>query len=83
MFLKIKTFKKGTFIFDLLDGDLAFFPFLFSIGFVGIEEKLLNLKPFFGCGKGERGGGDLGAGLMKNGFWCLGFLKRKGEDEIR
>jgi hypothetical protein len=25
----------------------------------------------------------LGAGLMKNGFWCLGFLKRKGEDEIR
>jgi hypothetical protein len=57
LFLKIKTFKKGTFIFDLLDGDLAFFPFLFSIGFVGIEEKLLNLKPFFGCGKGERGGG--------------------------
>jgi hypothetical protein len=80
LFLKIKTFKKGTFIFDLLDGDLAFFPFLFSIGFVGIEEKLLNLKPLF---LDVASGGIWGVGLMKSGFWNLGFLKRKGEDGFR
>jgi hypothetical protein len=76
LFLKIKTFKKGTFIFDLLDGDLAFFPFLFSIGFVGIEEKLLNLKPFFDCGEG---GGGFGGWFDEK--WVLVF--RVFEEERR